>query len=98
VNEERESQSVLSVGLAWASRIMTIALEFSGPALLGVGLDRWLRTGPWATISGAILGFVLGMLHTLRIAKELPGGSSRAPIRRRGERERADRDDPGACC
>ena len=31
------------VGFEWASRVTTIALGFSVPALIGFGLDRWLR-------------------------------------------------------
>ncbi|MFI5459615.1 MAG: AtpZ/AtpI family protein [Isosphaerales bacterium] len=42
------------------------------PALIGFGLDHWWGTTPAATIAGAILGFVLGMLQTLRIAREVP--------------------------
>jgi F0F1-type ATP synthase assembly protein I len=60
-----------------ASRITTIALGFSMPALIGFGLDRWLGTMPVATITGAILGFPLGMFQTLRLAREAPGKSSR---------------------
>ncbi len=52
--DQRESQSLLSVGIAWASRITTIALELSVPAAIGFGLDRWLSTAPLATVSGAV--------------------------------------------
>jgi len=77
--DQRDSRSGIAEGIQWASRITTIALEFSIPALLGFGLDRWWGTTPWATVAGAILGFVLGMTQTLRIAREVPGESSRAP-------------------
>jgi F0F1-type ATP synthase assembly protein I len=60
-----------------ASRITTIALGFSMPALIGFGLDRWWGTMPVATIIGAILGFPLGMFQTLRLAQDAPGKSSR---------------------
>ena len=47
------------------------------PGILGAGrcsASGWTAGGErahWLTISGAVLGFVLFMLHTLRIAKEL---------------------------
>jgi ATP synthase protein I len=65
-----ESRSALSVGIAWASRITTIGLEFALPPLGGSGLDRWWGTAPLATIIGAVLGFAVGMMHLLRIARE----------------------------
>jgi F0F1-type ATP synthase assembly protein I len=77
VVDQRESQSLLSVGIALASRITTIALELSVPVAVGFGLDRWYSTSPWATILGALLGFVLFMLHTVRIASEFTRESNR---------------------
>jgi ATP synthase protein I len=56
--------------MEWASRISTIGLEFALPPLAGVGLDRWWGTGPWATVVGAVLGFAVGMMHILRVARE----------------------------
>ena len=88
--DQRESRSWLSVGIAWASRIMTLALEFTVPVLIGVGLDRWWGTSPGCTIAGAVLGFVLFMLHTLRLAKELASalGSRIGPSTERASRLR----------
>jgi ATP synthase protein I len=83
------------VGFAWASRITTLALEFAVPAVIGVGLDRWLGTSPGATIAGAILGFVIFMLHTLRLAKELPAGPVRRAAEPPGEEPRTKDDHPG---
>ena len=37
VVEQPESRSALAVGIEWASRVTTIALGFSLPALLGFG-------------------------------------------------------------
>jgi ATP synthase protein I len=59
--------------MMWASRVTTLGLEFSLPALGGHYLDRWWHSSPWATMTGVILGFAVGMLHLLRIAKEAPG-------------------------
>jgi ATP synthase protein I len=70
---EPEPPSTLSVGMQWASRVTTVGLEFALPALMGAGLDRWWGTGPLATVVGAVLGFAVGMMHILRIAREGPG-------------------------
>jgi len=64
-----ESRSVLAVGLEWASRVMTIGLEFALPPLLGSWLDRRWGTSPGLTVVGALLGFALGMMQILRIAR-----------------------------
>lgn len=84
---QRGSQSLLSLGLEWSSRITTIGLEFSVPALLGFGVDQWLRTSPAATVTGAFLGFGVGMLHSLRMAKEL---STRASTEYHSAHERPE--------
>ncbi len=65
-----ERRSNLSEGMEWASRISTVGLEFALPPLAGVGLDRWWGTSPWATVIGAVLGFAVGMMHLLRVARE----------------------------
>jgi ATP synthase protein I len=84
----------LSAGMGRASQVTTIALEFSVPALLGVGLDRWLQTMPVATISGVVLGFLLGMLQTLRLANEARGGSSPKGAQPRDDRTRGAGSEP----
>jgi F0F1-type ATP synthase assembly protein I len=95
VVDQRESQSSLSVGIAWASRITTIALELSVPVVVGFGVDRWLSTAPLATILGGLLGFVLFMVHTVRIASEFTRGSNRKAAGLNDARGRSGRDDPG---
>lgn len=65
-----EPRSALSVGIQWASRVTTVGLEFVVPPLLGVALDRWWGTNPLAMLTGAVLGFVAGMMQILRIARE----------------------------
>lgn len=52
---------------------MTVGLEFALPALLGSVLDRRWGTLPLATVVGAVLGFAVGMMHILRIAREGSG-------------------------
>ena len=65
-----EPRSILSIGIELASKVTTVGLEFALPALLGVAIDRWWTTTPWATVIGAVLGFAVGMMHILRIARE----------------------------
>lgn len=56
--------------MIWASRVTSLGLEFSLPAVGGYYLDRWLQTSPAATLTGLVLGFAVGMVHVLRIARE----------------------------
>jgi F0F1-type ATP synthase assembly protein I len=56
--------------MQWASRISSVGLEFAVPPLLGALLDRWLSSSPVALLVGAVVGFGVGMMHILRIARE----------------------------
>jgi hypothetical protein len=67
------------VGLDLASRLTTIGLEFALPVAGGYGLDSWLGTMPAATIAGAVLGFLVGMLHAVRMSREVSGVAKRPP-------------------
>jgi len=87
VVEQPESQSALSLGLGWASRVTTIGFGFAVPVMIGYGVDRWLRTIPVATITGAVLGFVTGMVQVLKIAGEDPSRRKRRAIPPPGDRE-----------
>jgi F0F1-type ATP synthase assembly protein I len=92
VAERPEARSRLAAGIAMASSITTIGLEFTIPVGLGFMIDRHWNTSPVATILGAVLGFLTGMMHVLRVAKSLsppPGSGSRAAAK--GSRAR-DRD------
>ncbi len=62
--------SLVSLGVRWATRVTSIGLEFALPALLGGYLDRRFGTGSLLTIVGAVFGFVAGMVHLLAIARE----------------------------
>jgi ATP synthase protein I len=66
----------MAVGWEWASRVTTVGLEFALPPLLGYRIGRWLGCIPALTVVGAVLGFVVGMMHVLRIAREGPGGQT----------------------
>jgi F0F1-type ATP synthase assembly protein I len=44
-----------------------IGLEMVAPVAVGVGLDLYLGWGPWASICGAVIGLVGGMMHLIAI-------------------------------
>jgi hypothetical protein len=89
VVEQPDSRSSLAKGFGLASRLTTIGLEFALPAVGGYGLDAWLGTMPAATITGAVLGFLMGMLHAVRMAREF-SGADRGPTGKPGPRGRPD--------
>ena len=53
--------------MAKVAQISQIGMEMAVPVGIGVGLDFWLKTMPWFTILGAILGPTLGFLHLLSL-------------------------------
>jgi F0F1-type ATP synthase assembly protein I len=65
----RPPQTPLSIGVAWASRVTSLALEFVLPTLAGWWIDGRLGTRPWGLMAGATLGFVVGLIHLLQIAR-----------------------------
>jgi F0F1-type ATP synthase assembly protein I len=58
----------------WASRVTTLGLEFALPPLLGAFLDRRWGSSPAGVLVGAVLGFVVGMMHLLKLAREGTAG------------------------
>ena len=55
--------------MAKVAQISQIGMEMAVPVGIGVGLDFWLKTMPWFTIIGAILGPTLGFIHLLSLIK-----------------------------
>ncbi|HQR43747.1 MAG TPA: AtpZ/AtpI family protein [Gemmatales bacterium] len=49
------------------AQLSQIGMEMAIPAGIGVGLDFWLKTMPWCTVVGAILGPILGFIHLMSI-------------------------------
>jgi hypothetical protein len=80
--------SAVSVGVRWAQRMMAIGFEFALPPLAGNWLDSRLRTGHLLTITGAILGFLSGMLHLVSIVREAAKANASTPGR--PPREKSD--------
>jgi F0F1-type ATP synthase assembly protein I len=77
VANQPEERSALGVGIEWSSRITTVALGFSVPPVIGFIVDRWLGWAPVATLVGILVGFVSGLLQTVRLASGLPGAKTR---------------------
>ena len=65
-----EPRSNLSVGMAWASRITSVGLEFAVPPLLGAFIDHGIGTSPALLLVGAVLGFALGIMRVLSFARD----------------------------
>ncbi len=86
MDKQPESRSAVALGFEWASRVTTIGMEFALPAMIGYGVDSWLHTAPAVTIVGAVVGFILGMLHAVRMTRQLTGGSGSRDSRTREER------------
>lgn len=70
---DADDRSRTAIAYSWASRGMSIAMEMVLPGLFGYGLDYWLGTEIWFTIAGFGLGFTLGLLHLVRLSKEMTG-------------------------
>jgi F0F1-type ATP synthase assembly protein I len=47
-----------------------IGMEMAVPIGIGVALDYYFNSGPWATIAGAVLGFTGGMAHLIALANK----------------------------
>jgi len=58
--------SLRSAGLLLTIPTLLIVSPLAG-FFLGVGLDRWLHSGPWFSIVGLALGFVAAGRETWRI-------------------------------
>ncbi len=72
--DQDQPRSPLAMGMDWASRITTLGVEFSLPAVAGHFADRRLGTGPALVLVGMILGFSLGIVHLVRIARDSSRG------------------------
>jgi len=53
--------------LAQYAALAQVGLEMAAPIALGAALDYWLGWMPWATVCGAVLGLVGGMVHLIAI-------------------------------
>jgi F0F1-type ATP synthase assembly protein I len=69
-DREESSRSPLSVGVAWASRITTLAMGFVLPILAGAWADGRLGTKPWLMLGGFALGLTVGTVQLTQIVRE----------------------------
>jgi ATP synthase protein I len=65
-----DRRSLMSLAVDGATKASMLGLEFAVPVFLGHYLDVRLGTNPLFLMVGMVLGFVLGMVHILRIARE----------------------------
>jgi hypothetical protein len=69
VGSPPEARNPLAEGMAWVSRITTIAIQMVLPAVAGHFADRYL--GTWfLVLVGAALGMWLGFWQLLAIARK----------------------------
>ena len=63
----------LGQAVAWASRVMTVALEMVLPGLIGIWIDRKLGWKASCTLAGFGLGFSVALWHLLKLTKQTSG-------------------------
>lgn len=59
----------MAAAMMWVSHVTTVSTLMALPALGGYWLDGYFAISPWLVITGAVVGFYLGMSHLLRLAK-----------------------------
>jgi hypothetical protein len=64
-----DRRSPLAVSFGLATKLSSIGLEFALPMLLGLYLDQKLGTKPVLLLVGMALGFAIGILHLVLIAR-----------------------------
>jgi hypothetical protein len=53
-----------------------VGLEMASPVAIGVALDLYEGWGPWASICGAVVGLVGGMMHLISIMNRSKNSAS----------------------
>ena len=53
-----------------------VGAEMVAPAGVGALIDWWLGISPWGVIVGAVLGFIGGMVHLVRLSVPAKGEDS----------------------
>jgi hypothetical protein len=64
-------------GAGWYFALAQVGLEMFVPIAVGAWLDASWGWSPWATATGAVVGFVGGLAHILQLLKKYgeDGGS-----------------------
>jgi F0F1-type ATP synthase assembly protein I len=61
-DELRRTYGLMGIGFEFAAAVAV-------PTVIGLLLDRWLKTLPWLTVVGLFLGFTIGMVQMVRLGK-----------------------------
>lgn len=64
-----DDRSPMTVAMEWCALITTIGLEMALPAAGGYWLDDRLGTLPLFLLLGAAVGFAIGMIQLLHVAR-----------------------------
>lgn len=67
VVKETYNNSGMGLGMRMASEFVSAILV---GALLGLGLDNWLKTTPWFLLLGLGIGFAAGVVNIIRAGNE----------------------------
>ena len=54
-----------------AARIYQVVSEFVAPMLVGLLIDWWFQTMPWATLVGVVAGLAVGGMRVAQIVRKL---------------------------
>ena len=88
-DQDRDGRSAVARGYVLASRATAIGMQMAIPAGLGWWIDSQWKSTPWFTIAGVVLGFLVGMLEVIRLARESnqadPQSRGRSDKRENGE-------------
>jgi F0F1-type ATP synthase assembly protein I len=58
-----------------------IGMEMVAPILLGLVVDHYLSSAPWALVAGAVLGLCGGLLHLVHLLNKMDEKDSSRPNR-----------------
>ena len=58
-----------------------IGLEMVAPIGIGIGIDAYFDSQPWATVIGAAIGFIGGMVHLILLVRQHDAEEQRQPPR-----------------
>jgi len=70
-----DQRSPIAIGIAWASRVMTISLTMVLPGLGGYWVDDKLGTKLVFMLAGFFLGMAAAMWQLLQLARHAGGGA-----------------------
>ncbi len=66
----KDDRPPMVAAMQWVSQITAISMEMVVLAVLGYWLDSMWGTDPWLLVSGALIGFAVGMMHLFQIVKQ----------------------------